>query len=182
MLVTCTSRYFSSFFTGIIPSARYLMNERAEVGYFLLVLPMSPAYTLRLMQLTLRACCCHPLPAVAPSAPPTMNVDVPRLLRVEYHKRMQAARMRRQHELENLLRSGKLPVGHCRVRFGPHAWDFRPKPPHSECPCCCYCRQQLSTPAHVSGLVPFASTLYNEASNSYALLSFPLGHAHAHKL
>lgn len=61
------------------------------------------------------ACCFALLPPTAPGGLPTLNVDVPRLLRVEYHKRMQAARMRRQHELENLLKSGKLPVGHCRV-------------------------------------------------------------------
>jgi hypothetical protein len=37
-------------------------------------------------------------------------VDVPRLLRVEYHKRIQMARAKRQHELEALNKSGKLPV------------------------------------------------------------------------
>jgi len=53
--------------------------------------------------------------AAAQSGLPSLNVDVPRLLRVEYHRRMQTARNRRLHELEGLLKSGKLPVGHCRV-------------------------------------------------------------------
>ena len=56
-----------------------------------------------------------PLPLPAEQTLPTLNVDVPRLLRVEYHKRLQMARVKRQHELEALLKSGKLAVGHCRV-------------------------------------------------------------------
>jgi hypothetical protein len=58
---------------------------------------------------------------------PSLNVDVARLLKSEFHRRMQVARMRRQHELEALVKSGKLAVGHCRVR-ALHACS---------CPCTC---------------------------------------------
>jgi len=36
-------------------------------------------------------------------APPSLNVDVPRLLLKEYHHRIQRAKVRRQQELEQLL-------------------------------------------------------------------------------
>jgi hypothetical protein len=48
-------------------------------------------------------------------APPSLNVDVPRLLLKEYHHRVQRAKMRRQHELEQLLQRKDLPIGHGRV-------------------------------------------------------------------
>jgi hypothetical protein len=45
-----------------------------------------------------------------------LNVDVPRMLLREYHHRAGRSRVRRQMELEQLLRRSDLPVGHTRVR------------------------------------------------------------------
>lgn len=59
---------------------------------------------------------CHPVRNTgAATGLPVLNVDVPRLLRAEYHKRMSQSRNKRLHELEALLAT-QLPVGHCRVR------------------------------------------------------------------
>jgi hypothetical protein len=56
------------------------------------------------------------VPAAGAAAPPSLNVDVPRLLLREYHHRAGRSRVRRQMELEQLLRRNDLPVGHTKVR------------------------------------------------------------------
>eukprot|EP00878_Enallax_costatus_P027104 GHUV01029150.1.p1 GENE.GHUV01029150.1~~GHUV01029150.1.p1 ORF type:complete len:553 (+),score=288.07 GHUV01029150.1:285-1943(+) len=51
-------------------------------------------------------------------APPSLNVDVPRMLLREFHQRMNRAKGRRTHELEALLKRKDLPVGHGRSAEG----------------------------------------------------------------
>ncbi len=58
--------------------------------------------------------------AAGAGAPPSLNVDVPRMLLREYHHRINRCRGRRQHQLEQLLKRPDLPVGHGRV--GVAAW------------------------------------------------------------
>ncbi len=53
--------------------------------------------------------------AAGAGAPPSLNVDVPRMLLREFFHRMNRARARRTQELEALLRRKDLPVGHGRV-------------------------------------------------------------------
>jgi hypothetical protein len=78
----------------------------------------------RSLALILLPCPALPCWSLLTDSHPMLMMDVPRLLRMEYHKRLQMARGKRQHELEALVKSGKLPVGHCRVSAArpAHAW------------------------------------------------------------
>lgn len=55
--------------------------------------------------------------AAGAGAPPSLNVDVPRMMLREYHQRMNRAKGQRTHELEALLKRSDLPVGHGRVSY-----------------------------------------------------------------